>query len=63
MKRSARGQDLPAVVSPDRVVLAYVGLDGERRSTLLRFSLDAPTTHGRYCTRGFFPEARGNDRS
>ncbi|SIO61779.1 Glycogen debranching enzyme (alpha-1,6-glucosidase) [Singulisphaera sp. GP187] len=38
MKREARGQDLSPEVGRDRVVLGYVGLDGERRRTLLRFS-------------------------
>ncbi len=38
MKRAARGRDLPPEIGPDRVVLGYVGLDGERRRTLLRFT-------------------------
>lgn len=38
MTRKARGRDLPPEVEPGRVVLGYVGLDGERRRTLLRFS-------------------------
>lgn len=38
MKRDARGRDLPPVVASDRIVLGYVGLDGERRRTLLRFA-------------------------
>ncbi len=39
MKRKARGRDLPPEVAADRVVLGYVGLDGEWRRTLLRFAL------------------------
>ncbi len=38
MKRKARGRDLAATVFPSRVVLGYVGLDGRRRETLLRFA-------------------------
>jgi glycogen debranching enzyme len=38
MKRQARGQLLPADVSPDRVVLAYRGLDGEERRTMISFA-------------------------
>jgi glycogen debranching enzyme len=38
MKRPARGRDLPPEVGPGRAVLGYVGLDGERRRTLLRFT-------------------------
>ncbi len=38
MKREARGTDLPPQISPGRVTLGYVGLDGERRRTLLRFT-------------------------
>jgi glycogen debranching enzyme len=38
MKRPLRGRDLAPEVAPGRVVLGYVGLDGERRRTLLRFT-------------------------
>lgn len=38
MKRRARGEDLPPEVGTDRVVLAYRGLDGEVRRTVLSFS-------------------------
>jgi glycogen debranching enzyme len=38
MKRLARGQDMPPQVARDRIILGYVGLDGERRRTLLRFT-------------------------
>jgi len=38
MKRRARGEDLPPEVGADRVVLAYRGLDGEVRRTVLSFS-------------------------
>jgi glycogen debranching enzyme len=38
MKRLRRGCALPPEVGPSRVILGYVGLDGERRRTLLRFS-------------------------
>ncbi len=37
MTRAARGRDGTPEVSADRVVLAYVGLDGQPRRTLLRF--------------------------
>lgn len=37
MTREARGNDLPPMISRDRVELGYVGLDGERRQTFLRF--------------------------
>ncbi|HUE15075.1 MAG TPA: amylo-alpha-1,6-glucosidase, partial [Planctomycetaceae bacterium] len=37
MKRKARGQDLPAEVSGDTVVLGYRGLDGVVRRTRLKF--------------------------
>jgi glycogen debranching enzyme len=43
MKRQARGRDLPPEVEAGRVVLGYVGLDGVRRRTLLRFT-PAPAT-------------------
>jgi len=38
MKRRERGEDLPPEVGTDRVVLAYRGLDGEVRRTVLSFS-------------------------
>jgi glycogen debranching enzyme len=38
MRRSRRGHDLLPAVGPGRVILGYVGLDGERRRTLLRFA-------------------------
>jgi glycogen debranching enzyme len=38
MKRKARGSDLRPDLAPGRVTLGYVGLDGQRRQTLLRFS-------------------------
>ncbi len=38
MKRAARGQDLRAELAPGRVVLGYLGLDGESRRSLLRFT-------------------------
>jgi glycogen debranching enzyme len=38
MKRPARGTDLPPEVSSGRVILAYRGLDGVVRRTLLQFS-------------------------
>jgi glycogen debranching enzyme len=38
MKRKARGQDLPAEVTADRVVLGYRGLDGVVRRTFLQFA-------------------------
>jgi glycogen debranching enzyme len=38
MKRKARGQDLPLETAADHVVLAYRGLDGITRRTLLHFS-------------------------
>jgi glycogen debranching enzyme len=38
MKRRARGEDLPPEVGTDRVILAYRGLDGELRRTVLSFS-------------------------
>jgi glycogen debranching enzyme len=40
MSRQARGRDLAPELSPGRVVLGYVGLDRERRRTLLRFTPD-----------------------
>src|SRR5580704_16561485 len=42
MKRKARGQDLPAEVTADTVVLGYRGLDGVVRRTRLKFD-PAPT--------------------
>jgi glycogen debranching enzyme len=42
MKRKNRGQDLTPEVSHDRAVLAYRGLDGVERHTVLRF--DPPPT-------------------
>ena len=38
MKRRARGEDLPAEVSDDCVILGYRGLDDVVRRTVLRFS-------------------------
>ncbi len=38
MKRSARGEDLPTDITPDRVVLGYRGLDGMLRRTIFDFS-------------------------
>ena len=38
MRREARGSDLPPDIAPGRVTLGYVGLDGQRRRTLLRFT-------------------------
>lgn len=38
MKREARGLDLSPELGSGRVVLGYVGLDAERRRTLLRFT-------------------------
>src|SRR5262249_32966504 len=38
MKRKARGQDLPAEVTADRVVLGYRGLDNVVRRTFLQFA-------------------------
>ena len=38
MKRVARGSDLIPDIAPGRVTLGYVGLDGERRRALLRFT-------------------------
>jgi glycogen debranching enzyme len=47
-RRPCRGRMLAPQIGRDRVLLAYAGLDGERRSTLLRFD-PAPTRldHGR----------------
>src|SRR5262249_20533568 len=42
MRRAARGRGVAPEVSEARVVLGYVGLDGERRRTRLRFA-PAPT--------------------
>lgn len=42
MERAARGNDLPPEIGRDRVALGYVGLDGERRQALFRFS-EAPS--------------------
>ncbi len=42
MHRRARGRDLDPVVTPGRVVLGYVGLDGERRRTMLRLGPTPP---------------------
>ncbi|HJZ55348.1 MAG TPA: amylo-alpha-1,6-glucosidase [Gemmataceae bacterium] len=38
MKRAARGRDLPPEIGRGRLVLEYIGLDGERRRTLMRFT-------------------------
>ncbi len=38
MGREARGSDLLPDLAPGRVTLGYVGLDGQRRRTLLRFT-------------------------
>jgi glycogen debranching enzyme len=38
MRRQARGRDLPPEVTADRVTLAYRGLDGVVRRTLLQFT-------------------------
>ncbi|WP_406696828.1 amylo-alpha-1,6-glucosidase [Singulisphaera sp. Ch08] len=38
MKRKARGRDLPPDLETARVVLGYLGLDGEERRSSLRFS-------------------------
>jgi glycogen debranching enzyme len=38
MRREARGCDLLADLGPGRVTLGYVGLDAQRRRTLLRFT-------------------------
>ena len=38
MKRPARGRDLPVELAPGRAVLGYVGLDGDRRRSLIRFT-------------------------
>jgi glycogen debranching enzyme len=38
MKRRARGHDLAPDVASGQVVLGYVGLDGQQRRTLLRFT-------------------------
>ena len=38
MKRAARGRDLPVELAPGRAVLGYVGLDGESRRSLIRFT-------------------------
>jgi glycogen debranching enzyme len=37
MQRKSRGEDLPAVVGDDSVVLAYRGLDGVTRRSVVRF--------------------------
>ena len=37
MSRASRGQVLPPEYNADTTILAYLGLDGERRSTRLRF--------------------------
>jgi glycogen debranching enzyme len=47
MKRKARGTDLPAEVSSDRVILSYRGLDSIVRRTHLHFS-PAPTSLSDY---------------
>ncbi|HEX7616232.1 MAG TPA: amylo-alpha-1,6-glucosidase, partial [Thermoanaerobaculia bacterium] len=46
MNRRARGEDLPPEVGTDRVVLAYRGLDGEVRRTVLSFSPRPPVLTG-----------------
>jgi glycogen debranching enzyme len=38
MRREARGRDLPPDLAPGRVTLGYLGLDGQHRRTLLRFT-------------------------
>lgn len=38
IKRKARGQALPSQISADQITLAYVGLDGVVRRTLLKFT-------------------------
>ena len=38
MRREARGRDLVPELAPGRVILGYLGLDGEQRRTLLRFT-------------------------
>jgi glycogen debranching enzyme len=40
MKRKARGRDLLAEITSSRIVLGYIGLDNERRRTLLQFHPD-----------------------
>ena len=42
MRREARGSDLLPDIAPGRVTLEYVGLDGQRRRTLLRFTPARP---------------------